>query len=316
MPVDLPSLESQLANLRDSLRLWVAISNADPSKAFGGSRYLQREAAANALQDIVMTLRRLGDKGHRDKQDRPRELDLLSVYRALEDHGRKDIGDSLVRAPHFQHIKKLADKLFAHGKPQDLKGFATFDPSLPQTHIQASMVFEVSKAFCDAYTTHVQSVDLDGSEYHDRRRRDPFEEAIQPVGLPLVDFPPADIFLDRSFLPKDFLRKRVPFTDEQILRYIRFYHSRAKAAGSSFTNDLLSPEAANKYLQYSVELLERQPLDQHERVVASLRTEGVLLPTRDELRAFQASKWDPSRYYFVPAELVRQDQEPDEDLDE
>lgn len=314
MPVDLFHLEIQLAELRDAIRLWVAISNADPAKFFGGSRFLQGEAATFTLESIVMSLRRLGDKGRRkDPQGRdlPLEPDLRSVYRALEDAGRKSVADALIADPLFKHIKRLADKLYAHGKPQDLVGAATFDPSLPATHIRASMVFEVTKAFCDTYSAHVRPVNLDENQYRDHRNLgDPFQGAIQHIGLPLLDFPPSDIFFDKSLLAKDFFKHPVPLDDGRLADYIRFYYRRSNDPAASFTLGGRPCDASAHFRVLAMEVLWRQPEDQQERVRQVLASEGLTLPFLFDPSPTPAPVWDPARYIVVPRDLVRQDPPP------
>lgn len=206
MPYDrklLDSIENDLVGIRRDVRVWSAIGRAPIEPWFGGSQELMDTCRLALTHMIVMTIRKLLDKGKLSKGGGP-EDGLYNLYVALYRADLTHVANELYDLPSARHLRLAADKNLAHAKLDQASERSPHAPEftsegipLTAADIPVRMVVEVVDAMSKAYLLHFSpECNLDNHHLKD----DVLYRHIPPAGLPGIDYPSDSVFQAQSTL--------------------------------------------------------------------------------------------------------------------
>jgi hypothetical protein len=273
-------IEHAIYELREDARMWNAVANADGEKWFGGSQDLHEHLSFVAVRDLTMGLRRILDRGRRDKADVPQEPDLVSLYRLLEDNGKQAEGDRLRKLPAFRHLLTIADKSIAHGNTAALRAISVGASGVPglAAHLsQPRLLFTMVDAVSRSYDANVRAVDFEATYLYRDRLDDPFRRHVQRAGVPWVDFHLTDVFLDPSLLAPSLRRGPPDLTNDQVIAYVTHCVRCAEKEGSGHPVAAEMGHVATHYRGRAEQILGSVSSSRRSKLEARLKAAGVKL---------------------------------------
>lgn len=274
-------VEHAIYELREDARMWNAIANAHDARWFGGSSELHEQASFVAVRDLTMGLRRILDRGFRDKKtDAPLESGLASLYRLLEDQGLRSEGDRLRHMSAFRHLLNIADKSIAHANTTALRSMSVGASGVPglAAHLsQPRLLFTMVNEVSNSYIKHVRDVDFEAIYLDRSRLMDPFRGQVQRAGVPWVDFHLTDIFLDPSLLAPDLRKRPEGLSTEQLVAYVTYCLRCVGLAATSNHPVAFGTDAVTHHRGKAEQLLAPLTRSKRSRVEERLRAKGLTL---------------------------------------
>ena len=177
--IDLTHLMHSISPFVDLARRWHFISNADADQWFGGSRSLQYTCWRSVTIDLLISIRRMTDKG------RPNENENESVVATLRQCGMVEEADALFTMPEIQHIRTIATYTIAHGLTEKL---LRKDPQVDVDDPGKFRPVDVYRAVHAILKAAEQcgNFRIGGTTIG---TLDPLRKVLKQEGVPMIDFP-------------------------------------------------------------------------------------------------------------------------------